>query len=179
MNKKLLLAVAVLAMIAGFVAGVMFSGMPLRAQAPQRTTAAPATKPTPKEPVATADEFKSHVIHYPDLPPVELVKGANSKLIAGEQSMISFLTMDKNSYFAPHRHKQEQIMIVLDGYCDEIIEGKLYRVKKGDVIVLPSNIEHGAYMYDQDVTVIDVFGDVRADYLLKMTQAMAAMNTKK
>ncbi len=180
MNKKLIVAVAVVGIIAGFVAGVMVSGLPLHAQATQRTTtAAPAAKPAAKEPVATADEFKSHVIHYPDLPPVELVKGANSKLIAGEQSMISFLTMDKNSYFAPHRHKQEQIMIVLDGYCDEIIEGKLYRVKKGDVIVLPSNIEHGAYMYDQDVQVIDVFGDVRADYLLKMTQVMAAMNTKK
>ena len=55
----------------------------------------------------------------------------------------------------------------------------LYRVQKGDVIILPSNIVHGAYIYDQDVQVIDVFGDVRADYLLKMTQAMAAMNTKK
>ena len=180
MNKKLLLAVAVVGIMAGFVAGVMFSGLPLHAQATQRTTAAaPAAKPAAKEPVATADEFQSHVIHYPDLPPVELVKGANSKLIAGEQSMLSFLTMDKNSYFAPHRHKQEQIMIVLDGYCDEIIEGKLYRIKKGDVIVLPSNIEHGAYMYDQDVQVIDVFGDVRADYLLKMTQKMAEINTKK
>ena len=70
-------------------------------------------------------------------------------------------------------------MIVLDGSCDEIIEGKLYRVKKGDVIILPSNIEHGAYIGDQDVQVIDVFGDVRSDYLLKMQQAMAAMNTKK
>src|SRR5213593_353322 len=120
-------------------------------------------KVTPKEPTATADEFKSHVIHYPDLPPVELVKGSNSRLIAGEQSMISFLKMDKNSYFAPHTHKQEQIMIVLDGYCDEIIDGKLYRVQKGDVIILPSNIVHGAYIYDQDVQVIDVFGDVRAD----------------
>ena len=179
MNKKLLL-VAVLGIMAGFVAGIIFSGMPLRAQAPQRTPAAAApARPAAKEPVATAEEFKSRVIHFPDLPPVELVKGANSKLIAGEQSMISFLTMEKNSYFAPHRHKQEQIMIVLDGYCDEIIEGKLYRVKKGDVIVLPSNIEHGAYMYDQDVQVIDVFGDVRADYLLKMTQVMAAINSKK
>jgi quercetin dioxygenase-like cupin family protein len=179
MNKKVLLIVAVAGIIAGFIGGVLFSGQSLQAQAAQRAPAAQATPATPKEPKATAEEFKSHVIRYTDLPPVELVKGANSRLIAGEESMISFLKMDKNSFFAPHRHKQEQIMIVLDGYCDEIIEGKLYRVQKGDVIVLPSNIEHGAYMYDQDVTVIDVFGEVRADYLLKMTQAMAAMNTKK
>jgi quercetin dioxygenase-like cupin family protein len=107
------------------------------------------------------------------------VKGSNSRLIAGEQSMISFLTMTKHSYFAPHHHSQEQIMIVLDGSCDEIIEGKLYHVKKGDVIVLPQNSVHGAYIGDEDVHVIDVFGEVRSDYLLKMEQAMAAMNTKK
>lgn len=142
-------------------------------------TPAPAlAQQKPKEPAASADEFKARVIRQTDLPETELVPGSNSRLIAGEQSMISFLTMDKGSYFAPHKHHQEQIMIVLDGYCDEIIEGKLYRVQKGDVIVLPSNIEHGAYIYDQDVHVIDVFGEVRADYMVKMLQVMAGLNKK-
>jgi quercetin dioxygenase-like cupin family protein len=170
MKTRLSVAVVVLAAAVGFGGGQLFSGLPVHAQ---------ARKTTSKEPMATQDEFQSHVIHYPDLPEVELVKGSNSRLIAGEQSMISFLTMTKHSYFAPHHHSQEQIMIVLDGSCDEIIEGKLYHVKKGDVIVLPQNIVHGAYIGDEDVHVIDVFGEVRSDYLLKMEQAMAAMNTKK
>ena len=170
MKNGLLVTVAAVGVVAGFCGGLLVSGPPVHAQ---------AAKTTPKEPVASSEEFKSHVIHYPDLPPVELVKGSNSRLVAGEQSMISFLKMDAHSYFAPHRHKQEQIMIVLEGACDEIIEGKLYHVKKGDVIILPPNIEHGAYIGDQDVQVIDVFGEVRSDYLLKMVQAMAAMNTKK
>ena len=176
MKKSLLLAVAGVALLAGFCGGLLVSGLPVHAQATKAKAAATAA---PKEPVATAEEFMSHVIHEPDLPPVELVKGSNSRLITGEQSMISFLKMDAHSYFAPHRHRQEQIMIVLDGYCDEIIEGKLYRIKKGDVIILPSNIEHGAYIYDQDVQAIDVFGDVRGDYMLKMMQKMAEQNTKK
>jgi quercetin dioxygenase-like cupin family protein len=138
-----------------------------------------AAQQTPKEPVATPEEFKDHVIHQTDLPEVELVKGSNSRLVVGEQSMISFLTMDAHSYFAPHHHTQEQIMIVLDGSCDEIIEGKLYHVSKGDVVVLPPNIVHGAYIGDQDVHVIDVFGDPRGDYMMKMMQKMATLNTKK
>jgi quercetin dioxygenase-like cupin family protein len=142
-------------------------------------TAVRAGQKTKQEPVATPEEFKARVIRQTDLPQVELVPGSNSRLVAGEQSMISFLKMDKHSYFAPHRHHQEQIMIVLEGYCDEIIEGKRYRVQKGDVIVLPSNIEHGAYIYDEDVVVIDVFGEVRADYLVKMLQVMATLNSKK
>ena len=63
--------------------------------------------------------------------------------------------------------------------CDEIIEGKLYHVKKGDVVVLPPNIVHGAYIGDEDVQVIDVFGEVRSDYMLKMAHTMADLNKKK
>src|SRR5580704_9041075 len=137
-----------------------------------------AKKVTPKEPVATPEEFKRRVIRQVDLPATELVKGSNSRLVAGEKIMLSFLKMDAHSYFAPHKHVQEQIMIVLDGYCDEIIEGKIYRVKKGDVIILPSNVEHGAYIRDEDCYAIDIFGSPRGDYMMKM-QNMVAMNTKK
>ena len=169
MKTYLTIAAMTVCVVVGFCVGQLVPKFSVNAQSAQ----------TKKEPVASADEFRSHVIHYPDLPPVELVKGSNSRLVSGEQSMISFLKMDANSYFAPHRHPQEQIMIVLDGSCDEIIEGKLYNVKKGDVIILPPNIEHGAYIGPQDVQVIDVFGYPRSDYLLKMTQKMAEMNTKK
>jgi quercetin dioxygenase-like cupin family protein len=170
MKKLVTVAAITVSVVVGFCVGQLV---------PSLTGYAQSAKVTPKEPVASADEFRSHVIHYPNLPPVELVKGSNSRLVSGEQSMISFLKMDANSYFAPHRHPQEQIMIVLDGSCDEIIEGKRYTVKKGDVIILPPNIEHGAYIGPQDVQVIDVFGYPRSDYLLKMTQKMAEMNTKK
>jgi quercetin dioxygenase-like cupin family protein len=170
MKTSFTIAAITVGIVVGFCGGLLVPRLSVHAQ---------SARTRPKEPVASAEDFRSHVIHYPDLPPVELVKGSNSRLVAGEQSMISFLKMDANSYFAPHRHPQEQIMIVLDGSCDEIIEGKRYNVKKGDVIILPPNIEHGAYIGSQDVQVIDVFGDVRSDYLLKMMQKMAEMNTKK
>ena len=70
-------------------------------------------------------------------------------------------------------------MIVLEGYCDEIIEGKLYRVQKGDVIILPPNVEHGAYIRDVDVYAIDIFGSPRGDYMMKMMQNMVTINKSK
>jgi hypothetical protein len=65
------------------------------------------------------------------------------------------------------KYGAEQIMIVLDGYIDEIIEGKLYRAKKDDVLILPSDIEHGGYIGDVDCNVIDIFSPPRDDYLEK------------
>jgi quercetin dioxygenase-like cupin family protein len=123
-------------------------------------------------PFANDQEFKRRVVHYPDIPLVELVPGSNSHLIFGDKITVSFLTMSANSYFPPHRHEAEQIMIVLDGYADEIVEGKLYRLERGDVMLLPSNIEHGAYLREVDCRVIDIFSPPRQDFRDKYVKAI-------
>ncbi len=129
-------------------------------------------KPSQMElPFASDQEFKRRVVHYPDIPLVELVPGSNSHLVFGDKITVSFLTMAANSYFPPHRHEPEQIMIVLDGYADEIVEGKLYRLQKGDVMLLPSNIEHGAYLREVDCRVIDIFSPPREDFREKYLKA--------
>ena len=119
-----------------------------------------------KEPYATAEERGNFVVNKDTLPWTELVPGANSRLIWGDGIMVSFITMSPWSVFPRHTHG-EQIMIVVDGYMDEMIDGKLYRVKKGDVIKLPSNIPHGGYLYDVPCSAIDIFSPVRADYIEK------------
>ena len=53
---------------------------------------------------------------------------------------------------------------------DFIIEGKQYDVKKGDVIVLPSNTEHGAYFTDKGARVIDAFSPPRKDFVVKLEE---------
>jgi quercetin dioxygenase-like cupin family protein len=128
-----------------------------------------------QEPYATEEEFRKRVVHYPDIPPTELAPASMSHLVVGEQAVVSFLTMPAKAYFPVHQHEAEQIMIVLDGYMDEIIEGKLYRVKKGDVLILPSNIPHGGQIREVDCRVIDIFAPPRADLVEKAKKAMAKM----
>lgn len=125
-----------------------------------------------REPHASEEEFKKRVVHYPDVPLTELIPGSKSHLVVGERILVSFLAMAANSYFPPHRHEAEQIMIVLHGYVDEIIEGKLYSAKKGDVLILPSNIEHGGYIGDVACQVIDIFSPPRQDYLQKFSKTI-------
>jgi quercetin dioxygenase-like cupin family protein len=125
-----------------------------------------------REPHASDEEFKKRVVHYPDVPLTELVPGSTSHLVGGERILVSFLTMVAHSYFPPHRHEAEQIMIVLDGYIDEIIEGKLYSATKGDVLILPSNIVHGGYIGGVDCRVIDIFSPPREDYLEKFRKTL-------
>jgi len=107
---------------------------------------------------------------YEAVPITELVKGSNSHLVRGSNAMISFLSMSAGSVFDLHSHAEEQIMIVLEGYCDEVIEDRIYRVGPGDVIRLPPHVRHGAFLREVDCRAIDVFAPARADYAAKFRE---------
>ena len=124
------------------------------------------------ETYANEEESKKRIIHYHDVPLTELVPGCFSHIVSGERGLVSFLTMPANSVFPPHRHEAEQIMIVLQGHLDEIIEGKLFPAREGDVIILPSNIEHGAQIHEVDCKAIDIFVPPRQDYLEKLRKIL-------
>jgi len=122
-------------------------------------------------PEASPEERRKYVVRpLEEVPLVELVKGSFSHLIWGKNVMVSFLTMKAGSTFEIHSHPNEQVMIVLEGYCDEIIEGKVYRVEKGDVIIIPPNVPHGAIIGDVDCKVIDIFSPPREDYKKKLEE---------
>ncbi len=121
-----------------------------------------------KEPYASQEEFDKRVSHYPDIPLVEMRPGSNSHLVCTKNITISFITMDANIRPLLHHHESEQVMIVVDGECDEIVEGKLYHLRKGDVIRIPSNIEHGAYISDRGCKAIDIFSPPRKDLAEKL-----------
>jgi len=130
-----------------------------------------------KEPYASKEEYQQRVIHYPDVPEIELNPGSMSHIVSTDKVMLSFLQQEPNAYFPPHRHEAEQVMIVLDGAQDEIVEGKLYPLKKGDVIILPSNVEHGGYIPEAGCVALDIFIPPRTDLLEKLKAALRGTKT--
>lgn len=125
-----------------------------------------------KEPYASPEEYNSRVLRYADVPFTELAPGSNSQLVSTGEILVSFLDQKPNSYFAPHKHDVQQVMIVLDGEQDEIIEGKLYRLKKGDMVVLPAGTEHGGYIPEAGCKAIDIFCPPRQDLVDKAAKAL-------
>ena len=81
---------------------------------------------------ATAADRGRYVTRpHQEIPVTMLVEGSNSHLVRGSNVMLSFLTMKAGSVFELHSHPEEQIMVVLQGYCDEVIEDKDYPVGHG------------------------------------------------
>ncbi len=123
-----------------------------------------------KEPYASQEEYRKYIIRYADVPAIELAPGIKAHIISSEKITLSFASAEPNAPLPPHRHENEQILIVLDGAIDFVIEGKQYHVEKGDVIVLPSNTEHGAYFTEKGARVIDAFSPPRQDFVAKLEE---------
>jgi len=126
-----------------------------------------------KEPYAGQEEFTKRVVRYRDIPLIELGPGAKAHLVSAERITISFITQEPDCHFNTHHHESEEIVIVLDGERDEIVEGKLYPIKAGDVLIVPSNSEHGSYTYDRGCKVIEVFSPPRKDLVAKLEKVLS------
>ncbi|MBU3822761.1 SMP-30/gluconolactonase/LRE family protein [Flavobacteriaceae bacterium XHP0103] len=104
----------------------------------------------------------------------KLADGAYSRLISGRNTQLSFISMDPGSTFPHHIHPEEQMMFVLRGECDEIILDGTAHMAENDVVRLPGNMVHGAYISELGCDALDIFWPARADYLEKEKAALAA-----
>ena len=123
-----------------------------------------------KEPAASKEEYSRYVIRFPDVPTIDLVPGIKAHIVSAEKITLSFAIGEPNAQLPPHRHPNEQMLIVLDGAMDLAIEGKRYHLESGDVAVLPSNTEHSGYIPDKGCRVIDVFSPPREDFVAKLEE---------
>ena len=122
-----------------------------------------------KEPLASQEEHKKQIIHYADIPLVELVPGqVNAHILSGERATAIFATFEPNAIGPMHKHEHEQIMIIADGEGELVAGEKRYPVKKGDVTVFASNQEHGTYVSDKGLKTIEIFIPVRQEYMDKL-----------
>jgi quercetin dioxygenase-like cupin family protein len=123
-----------------------------------------------KEPYATQEECDRHVIRFQDVPIVEIAPGMKYNIVSGERVTVGFINASPNSVGPTHKHEAEQILIVMDGACEEAVAGKLFPLKRGDVLVIPSNVEHGTYMSDKGCQILDIYSPPRYDYLTKLEE---------
>jgi quercetin dioxygenase-like cupin family protein len=120
-----------------------------------------------KEPYASQEEYNRWVVHYRRTPLMELAPGAKNYIVSAEKITVSFVTLKPNIRIIPHSHESEQMVIVIDGACDFLVVGKLYHLEEGDVLMIPSYVEHGNYSSNRGLRMIEVFSPPRYDLVEK------------
>jgi quercetin dioxygenase-like cupin family protein len=130
-----------------------------------------------KEPYATQEEYNKRVVRYRNTPLMELTRGARNYIVSTDRITVSFVTLEPNIYVVPHRHEPEQIVIVNDGACDFIVDGKLYHLEEGDVLIIPPNVEHGNRSSNRGLRMIEVFSPPRSDLVAKQEALKRGLKT--
>jgi quercetin dioxygenase-like cupin family protein len=107
--------------------------------------------------------------HYrwDDLPAEPLKGGISRRLISGKGVMIAHVYLKKGDDVPQHSHMNEQITYILQGALQFWLgpEGdREVTVRAGEVLVIPSNLEHRALALE-DTLDVDVFNPPREDWL--------------
>lgn len=123
------------------------------------------------EPVATTEQYARKVMHIGRGSTVDLGSHGEANILCGDRIMLSFVDMPANSYADPHSHADtEQVTVMLKGDADFVVEGVIYSVHEGDVLIFGPDEVHGAYVGPNGARVLDVFTPPRADLRAKMSK---------
>jgi len=98
-----------------------------------------------------------------DLKEKEVVHGIKGKFVHSDNMTIVYWNIDAGAVMPDHAHPHEQIVNVLEGEFDLIVEGQTHQAKPGFIAVVPSNVKHGGKA-KTNVRILDVFYPVREDY---------------
>ncbi len=117
---------------------------PFRADYMQKTGAPEIPKAVEQYDFPVPPSVKSGKVYdLYDFQYANLVPGANSRIISGNNIQLSFLTMDPGSVFDRHIHPEEQLMLVFRGKINEIIMDDEKLMETDDLLLLPGNMVHG------------------------------------
>ena len=102
---------------------------------------------------------------WTSIPVEHIAAGIERQMIWGDRVMVCRLRFVPHTVTAVHSHPHEQITLVQQGRVDFFVEGQRRTASAGDVLVFPSNIQHGATILDEEVVLIDIFSPLREDFL--------------
>jgi len=88
------------------------------------------------------------------------------RLICGSRMMLAHVYLKKGCLVPLHQHENEQLTYILEGALQFELEGRTVTVRKGEVLVIPSNVPHRAVALE-DTLDLDIFAPPRADWLSK------------
>jgi quercetin dioxygenase-like cupin family protein len=106
-----------------------------------------------------------------DLPVVMLTEKSKSHMVAGQNTLISFIENPPGCVFPQHSHPSEQILIMLEGEEDHICGEERFLMKAGDMCIHPPNVMHGGET-KTGFKGIDIFCPPREDHLDKLKKAL-------
>jgi quercetin dioxygenase-like cupin family protein len=103
------------------------------------------------------------LIQLDDVAVREIFPGLRARVVHSDRVSHSWVEVDAGAAFPEHQHPHEQIVNILAGELELVVEGVIHRLTPGMVFVIPPNVKHSG----RGITacrVLDAFAPVREDY---------------
>jgi quercetin dioxygenase-like cupin family protein len=93
-----------------------------------------------------------------------LFPGVEIRTTAGDQLMLSVVTLETDSVVPEHCHPHEQMGMMIAGKFEFTIGGVTRIVEPGDIWRIPGNVPHQIRTIEGPAIALDVFHPIRDDY---------------
>jgi quercetin dioxygenase-like cupin family protein len=94
----------------------------------------------------------------------ELGPGLVTRIFAGEQAMLSVVTIEPNAQGTLHHHPEEQWGFMLEGSAIRVQGDEEIPVKKGDFWRTPGHVPHTVRAGPDGARILDIFSPPRPEY---------------
>ena len=103
------------------------------------------------------------LIEIDRLPVREIFPGLRARLIHSDRVTHSWVDITAGATFPEHQHPHEQIVSIIEGELELVVDGVAHRLAPGQVFVIPPAARHSGRALTA-CRVLDAFAPVRDDY---------------
>ncbi len=106
---------------------------------------------------------------WESLKKIALDEKISLRLVTGEKAMVARISLAKGAVVPRHQHESEQLSYIVEGALKFELEGREVTVRKGEVLLVPSNVPHGAVALE-DTLNLEIFSPPRPDWLARLKE---------
>ena len=103
------------------------------------------------------------LIQIDRLPVREIFPGLRARLIHSDRVSHSWVEIDQGATFPEHHHPHEQIVSLIEGTLELVVDGVAHQLTPGQVFVIPPDARHSGRAVTA-CRVLDAFAPTRDDY---------------
>lgn len=107
-------------------------------------------------------------VNWSSVDPIKMLEGLNFQPVLGDKVMVNFVAFEPNTVAPMHWHEEEQITFVIDGEFEFTVGEETKLMRRGDSVVIPPNVPHGARSLAATCLEVDVFHPPRRGLLEAM-----------
>ena len=113
--------------------------------------------------MTTAVDLSAQALPLKDVPSREQMPGMHGKFLHSAAMTFVYWDIDEGAALPRHSHPHEQVVNMLEGEFELVVDGTPHRLKPGDVLAIPGDAPHAGRALTR-CRILDVFHPIREDY---------------